>query len=84
MGERQLDEAIEALPTWIPCPCCENYLCTVHMTHAHECQCPSIEEWSTDPYSDRAGGRLAPAEKKCTEAQAKKRDERGKRTCQTP
>jgi hypothetical protein len=35
---------------WEPCPCCENFLCTIHEMHAHDCDCPSIEEWETDPY----------------------------------
>jgi hypothetical protein len=38
-------------PPWTPCPCCETFVCTIHETHAHDCPCPSIEEWETDPYS---------------------------------
>ena len=57
---RQLDEAIEALPAWIPCACCEDYLCTIHLSHAFACPCPSIEEWLSDPYTDRVRGKLAP------------------------
>lgn len=62
VGQRrgQLDEAIESMPAWIPCPCCENFLCLIHLLHAHECACPSVDEWSSDPYTDRAPGRLAP------------------------
>jgi hypothetical protein len=38
---------------WIPCAC-GNYWCTVHGKHAHECDCPPIEGWTTDPYRDDA------------------------------
>lgn len=39
-------------PAWVPCPCdCGNYWCTIHQTHAHDCECPPIEEWETDPYT---------------------------------
>ncbi len=45
-----------AFPAWIPCPDCDNFLCSIHRLHAHECECPSIEEWGdVDPYS--AGGK---------------------------
>lgn len=40
---------------WIRCPCCENFFCTIHKMHAHDCQCPPIEEWKVDPYSDGTG-----------------------------
>ena len=61
MGQRrgQLDEAVENSAAWVPCPECENYLCTIHRTHAHECECPPIEEWDSDPY-ERSGGQLNP------------------------
>lgn len=38
-------------PAWILCPCCEDFLCTFHQMHAFECECPPIEEWDSDPYS---------------------------------
>lgn len=62
-GQRrgQLDEAIENMPAWVSCPCCEEYLCLIHMIHACDCDCPAIEEWLADPYTARAGGRLHPA-----------------------
>jgi DNA (cytosine-5)-methyltransferase 1 len=37
-------------PAWIPCECCENYICTIHGMHAYECPCPPVEEWISDPY----------------------------------
>lgn len=41
-------------PAWIPCDCCDNYICTIHGMHAHECECPPIDEWGDiDPYSER-------------------------------
>jgi hypothetical protein len=56
-----LAEAAENLPPWILCPCCgENYLCTVHMMHAFECPCPSVDAWPSDPYTARVPGRLHP------------------------
>lgn len=30
---------------WIPCPLCEDYLCTIHWMHAHDCPCPAAEDW---------------------------------------
>ncbi len=38
-------------PAWVRCPCCENFWCNRHEMHAHDCRCPPIEEWTTDPYS---------------------------------
>jgi hypothetical protein len=38
------------MPAWVPCPCCENFYCTIHRVHAHDCECPPVEEWTTDPY----------------------------------
>lgn len=36
---------------WVPCDCCENYICNIHKMHAHDCPCPSIEdEWEVSPY----------------------------------
>ena len=35
---------------WVPC-ICENYWCLIHGMHAHDCPCPPIEEWETDPYN---------------------------------
>jgi hypothetical protein len=57
-----LDEAVEHLPAWIPCPSCEEWMCTIHMTHASECPCPSVDEWSVDPYAEPPPGqRLSPS-----------------------
>lgn len=41
---------------WKPCACGE-FWCTAHRTHAFECECPPIEEWTTDPYGSKKGGR---------------------------
>jgi len=38
---------------WVKCPCCENFWCQIHGTHAYECDCPPIEEWENDPYCAR-------------------------------
>jgi DNA (cytosine-5)-methyltransferase 1 len=40
-------------PAWVRCPCCEDYLCTIHQTHVHDCNCPPREEWESDPYKTR-------------------------------
>lgn len=42
---------IESGPAWIPCPDCDEYLCTIHECHACDCDCPSVDEWPVDPYS---------------------------------
>jgi hypothetical protein len=41
-------------PAWIPCPCCEDFWCTLHNMHAYECKCPPVEEWKGSPY--KSGG----------------------------
>jgi len=28
--------------TWVPCPDCDDWFCTVHQEHAHECACPPV------------------------------------------
>ena len=38
-------------PAWVPCPDCDDKWCNIHGKHAHECPCPPIEEWTTDPYT---------------------------------
>lgn len=44
---------VSAGSAWTPCPCCENFLCLIHGGHAHDCPCPPLEEWTTNPYTDR-------------------------------
>ncbi len=39
-------------PCWIPCPDCGEFWCNLHDMHAFECECPPVDEWRTDPYSD--------------------------------
>lgn len=42
-----------AIPAWVPCDCCENFLCTIHGGHAHDCDCPPVDEWGdVDPYTE--------------------------------
>jgi DNA (cytosine-5)-methyltransferase 1 len=36
---------------WVPCECCDEFVCTWHGGHASDCECPSIEDWETDPYA---------------------------------
>jgi len=40
-----------AEPTWVRCDMCEDFLCTVHGGHAHDCECPVIDEWAEGGYS---------------------------------
>lgn len=40
-------------PAWVPCKCCDEFWCNLHRRHAFECDCPPIEEWTVDPYSER-------------------------------
>ena len=40
-------------PPWVPCPCCENWVCRIHGSHAHDCECPPVDEWEaagSSPY----------------------------------
>lgn len=39
------------VPLWVPCPCCDEFLCTEHRTHVFDCDCPAIENMATDPYT---------------------------------
>ena len=43
---------------WIKCAHCDNWFCMIHEQHAHECECPSVDEWTADPYNVDDGGRL--------------------------
>ena len=38
---------------WKPCRC-GDYWCTDHQEHAHDCQCPPIEEAHVSPYANEA------------------------------
>jgi hypothetical protein len=42
---------------WTRCDCCEEYLCAIHLRHASECDCPSIDKWAEtewNPYFSKA------------------------------
>jgi hypothetical protein len=52
---RQVDLDLER-PAWVRCDCCENYLCRIHGTHAHDCPCPPVEEWANSPYDHGSPG----------------------------
>jgi hypothetical protein len=41
----------EPRPAWIPCPDCDGYFCTIHGKHVADCECPEIDEWAIDPYT---------------------------------
>lgn len=38
-------------PAWVPCECGE-FLYLIHGLHVFECDCPEIDEWEIDPYSE--------------------------------
>ena len=33
-----------------PCPCGEEFFCSIHQQHASACPCPPVEEWKASPY----------------------------------
>jgi len=35
-------------PLWIPCPDCDDFLCTLHHLHAYDCACPAIEDMTPE------------------------------------
>lgn len=37
---------------WIPCEDRDEFFCTQHLMHAHDCECPAIEDMDIDPYTD--------------------------------
>lgn len=49
--EPTMPPGMEGEPAWIPCPDCDDHWCNLHGMHTHECDCPPIDEWETDPYS---------------------------------
>ena len=53
-----LGTAVHQATPWKICHCCSDYWCIKHQRHAHECECPPIEEWTASPYS--TGGQLSP------------------------
>lgn len=38
---------------WVKCDFCEDYWCSFHLTHVFECDCPHVDEWVGDPYSEQ-------------------------------
>ena len=50
--------ATRQAPAWEPCECCDEFKCNIHGAHVFECECPPIDEWDTDPYSDARLQRL--------------------------
>jgi hypothetical protein len=44
------------VPSWIECPDCDELFCVQHQEHAHDCDCPSIDEWAEHdvwPYKEQ-------------------------------
>lgn len=42
------------LAPWTECQDCGNYWCNLHDMHAHDCECPAVEEWERSPYEPQA------------------------------
>jgi hypothetical protein len=40
------------MSAWVPCGGCSDYYCIRHEMHAYDCDCPEIQDWDSDPYSD--------------------------------
>jgi hypothetical protein len=38
--------------TWVRCDLCEDWWCYRHGQHVYDCDCPPIEEWTYDPYTE--------------------------------
>ncbi len=50
-------------PAWMPCTCCDEWICTIHAEHVHDCDCPPIESWievNSDPYGAGSNKSHAP------------------------
>ena len=50
-------------PAWMRCPDCDEWWCTIHKKHVHECQCLPVEHWKTSPYSAGTGQSTLPVPK---------------------
>lgn len=37
-------------PAWMPCLCCDDFLCTIHGLHVADCTCPPVDDWAAPPY----------------------------------
>lgn len=37
---------------WVRCGGCDDFYCTRHDAHVHDCDCPEIQDWESDPYAD--------------------------------
>jgi hypothetical protein len=35
---------------WERCDCCQDYICNLHEMHAHDCECPPVDDWKESPY----------------------------------
>lgn len=46
-------------PAWVPCACCDCYLCTIHGGHVHECACPEVHLWERSPYQEGGSEELS-------------------------
>jgi DNA (cytosine-5)-methyltransferase 1 len=44
MPEKNRFPAVQ-VPAWTQCPNCPEFICGIHNLHAHECDCPRIDQW---------------------------------------
>ena len=47
------DPQVETRPLWVRCDLCDDFICTRHEQHAHDCTCPSVDwfaEYNFWPY----------------------------------
>jgi hypothetical protein len=43
----------DKLPAWVKCPCCDDFICTIHNCHTADCPCPEIDFLDFDPYTTK-------------------------------
>ncbi len=49
-----VDWCPDSVAVWVKCEMCDEWWCTFHGQHAHDCVCPGIEtfiELGVDPYN---------------------------------
>ena len=52
IDERENAKARAKRPAWVRCRNCDEWWCTVHGRHVHDCACPEVAAWRVDPYAE--------------------------------